>query len=57
MPMKNAYECKEQFNGEGKCLSRERAIGPIVIWAIVVLIAMATGQQLDLPSIFSRLFR
>ena len=55
--MKNAYECKEQFSREGKCLKRERAIGPIVVWAIVVLIAMATGQLLNIPSVFWHLFK
>ena len=55
--MKNAYECKERFNREGKCLSRERTVGPIVVWAIVVLIAMATGQLLNIPAVFWHLFR
>jgi hypothetical protein len=57
MPMKNAYECKEQFSRDGKCLRRERAIGPIVVWAIVVLIAMATGQLLNIPDAFWHLFK
>lgn len=55
--MKNAYECREQFSREGKYLRRERAIGPIVVWAIVVLIAMATGQLLNIPSAFWHLFK
>jgi hypothetical protein len=55
--MKNAYECKEQFSRDGKCLRRERAIGPIVVWAIVVLIAMATGQLLNIPAAFWHLLK
>lgn len=51
--MKNAYECREQFNSKGQCLKRERAIGPIVVWAIVALVALATGQALGLiPTTF-----
>lgn len=55
--MKNAYECKEKFSRDGKCLERERAIGPIVVWAIVILVAMATGQLLNLPAVFLHLFK
>lgn len=53
--MKNAYECKEQFSKDGKCIKRERAIGPIVVWAIVVLIGMVTG--LNIPAALGNLFR
>jgi len=54
--MKNAFEFKEEFSRDGKCLKRERAIGPIVVWAIVVLVAMATGQLLNIPSACWHLF-
>jgi hypothetical protein len=54
--VKNAYELKEFFNRDGKCLRRERAIGPIVVWAIVVLVALATGQLLNIPSAFWHFF-
>ncbi|MGA2715045.1 MAG: hypothetical protein ABSG41_18250 [Bryobacteraceae bacterium] len=50
--MKNAYEFREHFNGDGKCISRERAIGPIVIWAIIAIVAMATGHPLNIPSVW-----
>lgn len=55
--MKNAYEYKEQFSRDGKLLRRERAIGPIVVWAVVVVIAMATGQLLNIPSWFWHLLK
>ena len=41
--MKNAYECKETYSRDGKCVRRERAIGPIVVLAIILIIAMLTG--------------
>lgn len=47
--MKNAYEVREQYGKDGKCIKRERIIGPIVVWAIVVLIAMAAGQLTYVP--------
>jgi hypothetical protein len=56
--MKNAYECKEEFSRNGKCLKRERAIGPIVVWAIVALTAFLTGKALvNLPPSFWGFFR
>ena len=51
--MKNAYECKEEFSRNGKCLKRERAIGPIV-----ALTAFLTGKALvNLPPSFWGFFR
>lgn len=47
--VKNAYEVREQYGKDGKCIKRERIIGPIVVWAIVVLIAMAAGQLTYVP--------
>ena len=49
--MKNAYECNEQFSRDGKCLNRERRIGPIVPWAIVVILALLLGKALDAPAL------
>ena len=47
--MKNAYECKEQFSPDGKCLKRERIIGPIVPWMIVAILALLLGKAIGLP--------
>ena len=55
--MKNAYECKEQFGADGRRLKRERAVGPIVPWCIVVLVAILLGQALDIPAVAWKLFR
>ncbi|MGO9228629.1 MAG: hypothetical protein ACLQKA_05370 [Bryobacteraceae bacterium] len=55
--MKNAYELKEHFSKDGKCLSRERTIGPIVVWAIVAIIALVAGKALSLPTVFWHGFR
>jgi len=44
--VKNAYECKEEYSPNGKCLKRERAIGPIVPWAVVVVLAILAGYSL-----------
>jgi hypothetical protein len=52
--MKNAYEVKEQFGKDGKCLRRERAIGPIVVWAVVALAGLASGQLRHIPLVFGK---
>ena len=52
--MKNAYECKEEFTADGKCLSRDRRIGPIVAWAIVVIVALLLGQALDASTLLEK---
>ena len=48
--MKNAYEMKEYYSKDGKCLRRERAIGPIVIWAVVALAAIIAGRTPNVPT-------
>jgi hypothetical protein len=49
--MRNAYEIRETFSKEGKRLSRERAIGPIVPWAIVALATLLSGKGIvSLPA-------
>ena len=49
--MRNAYERREEYNPEGKCLKREWAIGPIAVWGIVTLVALFKGHALiNLPS-------
>jgi len=49
--MRNAYEIRETYSRERKCLRRERAIGPIVPWAIVALATLLTGKGLvNLPA-------
>jgi hypothetical protein len=53
--MRNAYECKEEFACDGKCLKRERRIGPVVAWMIVALAALILGKQI--PSWFWQLFK
>ncbi|HME59184.1 MAG TPA: hypothetical protein VKF63_12655 [Terracidiphilus sp.] len=55
--MKNAYEVKEYYNRDGRCLRRERAIGPIVIWALVALAAIIAGQSLNVPASLVHLFK
>ncbi|HEY1183095.1 MAG TPA: hypothetical protein VGE89_02855 [Bryobacteraceae bacterium] len=52
MTVKNAYECREEYGRDGKCLKRERAIGPIVAWMIVALVALIAGKALGLPTVF-----
>lgn len=54
--MKNAYECKEEYGRDGRCIRRERAIGPIVPWSVVVLVALLMGKAFDLPSVFWHMF-
>jgi hypothetical protein len=55
--VKNAYEWKEHYGKDGKCISRERAVGPIVPWSIVVLAGMLLGQVFKIPSGFWQLFK
>jgi hypothetical protein len=56
--MQNAYECKEEFGKDGKCLKRERAIGPIVPWSIVALVALLAGKALvSIPPSFWEFLR
>jgi len=57
MTVKNAYEFKEEYGRDGKCLKRERAIGAIVIWGVVALVALATGKVLDLSAAFWHLVK
>jgi hypothetical protein len=53
--MRNAYEIRETYSTAGKRLSRERVIGPIVPWAIVVLVALLSGRGIvTLPESFWR---
>jgi hypothetical protein len=55
--MKNAYEYKEILDLDGKCLRRERAIGGIVVWAIVAILALLLGKPLDVVNGIGHLFR
>jgi hypothetical protein len=61
LPMKNAYECKEQYTREGKCIKREWAIGPIVPWSIVALVGIiagaVAGHALNIPAEFWHLLK
>lgn len=58
MELKNAYECREEFNARGRCVKRERAIGPIVVWSVVALVALYSGQGLvTLPPAFWEFFK
>jgi hypothetical protein len=48
--VRNAYECKEEFGRDGKCVSRQRAIGPVVVWGLVTIVSLAMGRALvNLP--------
>jgi hypothetical protein len=44
--MQKAFERREVYSPEGKCLWREWSVGPIVPWAIVVLAAEFAGKGL-----------
>ena len=56
--MKSAYERKEEYGKDGKCLRREWSVGDIVPWAIVALIAILSGHALlNLPPSFWSLLR
>jgi hypothetical protein len=54
--MNNAYEVREHYSKEGHCIKRERTIGAIVPWAVVIGIALATGKAVTLPAAFWQLF-
>jgi len=55
--MRNAYEIRETYSREGKLLSRERHIGPIVVWAIVALASLLSGKAIvSIPASFWRVF-
>jgi len=55
--MKNAYECREEFTPDGKRLvKRERAIGGIVVWGFVAVIAMLSGYAF-IPTSFWTFFK
>jgi hypothetical protein len=56
--MKNAYEVREEFSRDGKCLKRERNLGPIVAWAIVALVALISGRAvIQFPPSFWEFFK
>jgi hypothetical protein len=55
--MKNAYEFRERYSEDGKRTLREWAIGPIVPWCLVVLVALLIGKVLNVPSTFWQLFK
>jgi len=45
--VKNALEWKKEEHGrDGKCVKRELAVGPIVVWAIVALASLVLGKGL-----------
>ena len=48
--MRNAYEIREEFDSRGRCLKRERTIGPGVPWMVVALAAMCAGKDFLPPS-------
>lgn len=51
--MKNAYECREEFNERGRCIKRERCIGPIIPWSIIAFLALSSGRSIPtLPAGF-----
>jgi hypothetical protein len=55
---RNAFERKEEYGRDGKCIKREWAVGPIVPWAIVALTALALGKGLfNLPPVFWESFK
>ncbi len=49
--MKNAYEWKSEYSPSGKCIKREWAIGPIAIWAMVVIIVALFGKPADIKDL------
>jgi len=56
--MQKAYEWKEEFNREGKCLRREWSVGAIVPWSVVSLVALIKHQAiLSVPAAIWQLFK
>lgn len=41
--MRNAWEYEAEYSPKGKVTRLKYSIGPIVIWAVVALVAFATG--------------
>ena len=41
--MRNAYESREEFDSRGRCLKRERMIGPSVPRMIIILVVAGLG--------------
>ena len=44
--MEKAYECREVFSPNGKCLMRERSIGAVVPWGVVAVVSVIAGKAL-----------
>lgn len=44
--VKNAYECREHYAPNGRCIKREKTFGPIVVWGVVVIALLAAGRQI-----------
>jgi hypothetical protein len=56
--MKNAWERREEYTTDGRKLRRrETAIGPIVPWSIVVILALFLGGAAPPPSFWQFLSR
>lgn len=59
--MKNAFEFREHYGRDGKLTRRERVVGAIVPWCVVVILVVLataiTGHPLTLPPSFWQLFK
>jgi len=56
--MHKAYERKEEFSSDGKCLRREWSVGAIVPWALVVLVAILRDvAMLPIPPSLLEIFK
>jgi hypothetical protein len=56
--MKNAFEFKTEYGRTGQPTKREWSVGPIVIWAVVAILALLTGKALiNLPTSFWGFFK
>jgi len=56
--MQKAYERREEYTCDGKCIRREWSIGAIVPWAIVALVALFMGNAfVSLPASIWEFFK
>lgn len=58
LTMHKAYECKEEFSPDGKRLvRRERSVGGVVVFAVIVLVEVWRGQVVSPVSFWQLLGR
>jgi hypothetical protein len=55
--LRNAVEWRIEYTGDGRLERKEWAVGPIVPWSIVALVALFTGKAMGLPQLFWEFLR